>query len=82
MPLTDTELAELRQQMARASATLAWRKANVNAALQTIETWFEANRAALGAAIEAAAPGYFNATQKKQLVAYWLEQKFRREGVA
>jgi len=81
MPLTETDLVELRQDMARASATLAWRKANVNAALQAIETWFEANRASLGAAIETAAPGYFNATQKKQLVAFWLGQKCRREGV-
>ena len=78
--LTGDELAELRRAMA-ANGTVTWTKPQINAALQAIEDWFEANRVALGAAIEAAAPGLYNATRKKRLVAYWLRQKFVREGV-
>lgn len=80
--LTTTEFAELRQAIARDQATVDWNKPQINAALQAIEDWFEANRAALGAAINAGTTPYvFTATQKKRLVAYWLRQKFEREGV-
>ena len=79
MALSENELVELRQRMARATPIVPWKKVAINAALQAIEDWFEAERASLGQAIEAAAPGMFSIAQKKKLVAYWLEQKFRRE---
>ena len=78
--LSGLELAELRRAMAT-NGTVTWTKPQINAALQAIEDWFEANRASLGAAIEAVAPGLYTAPRKKRLVAYWLRQKFVREGV-
>ena len=79
MALSNTQLAELRRQMASASEIVPWKKAVINAALEAIEDWFEVNRVVLAQAIEAAAPGMFTIPQKKRLVAFWLEQKFRRE---
>ena len=79
--LTANEAAEIRQQMASGVVPLTWVKGQCNTALQAIEDWFETNRASLGAAIETAVPGVFVAAQKKRLVAYYLLQKFRREGV-
>ena len=79
--LTDTEKAELRQELARGAATVDYDKPTVNAALQAIEDWFEANRAAIASAINTATtPFVFTGGQKKRLVAFWLRQKFRREG--
>ena len=78
--LSSTQYADLRQAAARESVTVTWSKAQVNAALQAIEDWFEANRAALGVAIEAAVPGVFSAAQKRALVKFWLAQKFARGG--
>lgn len=72
--LTATQCDELRQAVARA-IPVTWTKPVINAALQYIEDWFEANRASLGAAIG----GGFTANQKKQLVKCWLLQKFGRE---
>ena len=77
--LTSVQLQELRRISEPNRAPIAHTKAQVNAALQAIEDWFEANRAALGAAIEAAAPGIFNITQKRALVKFWLLKKFERE---
>jgi hypothetical protein len=78
--LTSGELAELRQLASTIKVPVTWDKATVNAALQAIEDWFEANRASLGSAIETAAPGVFTNTEKKGLVKYWLRQKFNRGG--
>jgi len=74
------ELAELRRSCASERATVDYTKPQINAALQAIEDWFEANRASLGAAIEAAAPTKFNATEKRRLVKFYLQQKFTRGG--
>ena len=68
------QLAELRQKVAAALPVL-WTKPTINAALQDIEDWFEANRASLGAAIS----GGFTAPQKARLVKVWLLQKYGRE---
>jgi len=77
--LTGVQLAEVRQEAARAAGVVTWTKPQANAALQAVEDWFEANRAALGAAVEAAAPGVFGAAHKRALLKYWLRQKFGRE---
>lgn len=77
--LTTDQLAVLRRS-AFPAENATWTKAEVNAALQAIEDYFETTaRAGLGAAIEAAAPGRFSNARKKRLVAYWLLQKFDRE---
>lgn len=79
--LSVKELAELRRACARNVTPVTWTKPQINAALQAIEDWFEANRASLGAAIETAAPLQFAGPLKKRLVAFWLRQKFGREAV-
>lgn len=77
--LTSAEKAAIRQEYIKTLATVNITKIPINAALQAIEDWFEANRASLGAAIETAAPGVFTAAQKKNLVKFWLLSKFSRE---
>jgi len=79
--MTSDELVELRQECA-VGETVSWNKATINTALQAVEDWFEANKASLAGEIDTAtAPFTFTNAQKKKLVAYWLRQKFRREGV-
>lgn len=79
--LLPDDLTVLRQQSAR-DQTVDYTKAQINAALQAIEDFFEANRGAISAAINTAtAPYVFTAAQKRRMVAYWLQQKFGREGV-
>lgn len=72
--LEATELAKLRRDFAEGVA-VTYTKPQINAALQQIEDWFEANRASLGAAIT----GGWTANQKRRLVKFWLRQKFERE---
>lgn len=81
--LTPDQLADLRQQFVRAMGPtpVDFTKATVNEALQAVEDWFEANRAALSAAIDAGSSPYtFTGQQKKALVAFWLLRKAGREG--
>lgn len=79
--LLNNELSELRQTAGRDQA-VDYTKPQINAALQAIEDWFEANRAALGAAINTAtAPYVFTPALKRRMVAHWFRQKFSREGV-
>ena len=79
--LNSTQLAELRRAMASDQATVNYNKVQINAALQAVEDWFEANRAAINAAINTAtAPLVFTGSQKSALVKYWLRQKFERGG--
>jgi hypothetical protein len=78
--LTPTELTDLRRELAAGVSVVRWTKPQVNAVTQALEDWFEANRPALGTAMEAAAPGVFTTAQKRALVTAWLEQKFRRGG--
>jgi len=61
-------LTELRQALA-AGANPTWTKAQLNAALQSIETLLEAGstQTAISNAIEAAAAGVFNAGQKRAI---------------
>ena len=77
--LTLTQLAAIRQDFVATLAVINKTKPQINAAIQAIEDWFEANRASLGAAIEAAAPSTFTPAQKLKLVKFWLRSKFDRE---
>ena len=77
--LTAAQREEIRRDASYAFP-VTWTKPTVNAAMQAIEDWVEANRAALGAAIEAAAPSAFTAAQKKYLVARYFRQKAERDG--
>jgi hypothetical protein len=80
--LNPDELAELRRVISNGVVNVAYNKAQINAAVQAIEDYFETHRVELSAAIDAAStPFVFTNPQKKQLVRYWLDQKARREGV-
>ncbi len=79
--LTVGELAELRKSLAAESDVVTWNKATINAALQALEDWYEAERAVVSGLINAATdPFVFTNAQKKKLARYFLRQKFRREG--
>lgn len=73
--LTPTEQDELRRHVAGDGYAGAKTKPDFTAAFQSIENWFEANRAALATAIV----GTWTVSQKKALVKHWLLQKFGRE---
>lgn len=76
------ELAELRRSLARAESTVDWDKPIINAALQAIENLVEGAKPSINTAINTATSPYvFSATHKKKLLAYYFQQKFRREGV-
>lgn len=80
--LTSIELAEVRQNITINTAIIDYTKSVANAAVQAIEDFMEANRAAIGTAINTAtAPYVFTPAMKKKLFAYWCRQKFSREGV-
>ena len=76
--LNATQLEDIRRHAERVIA-VTYTKAKANAAAQAVEDWFEANRAALRAAMEAAAPGVFTTQQKQTIVKFWLQQKAGRE---
>ena len=78
--LTAIQLAELRQKMSNLFPAVNYNKATINAGLQAIEDWFEANKAAGSTALDTAtAPYVFTAAKKKTLFAIWLLQKYGRE---
>ena len=74
--LTPDELVKLRKEFVKGEIVI-WTKVTINAALQEIESWFEANRINLSSVIGTG----FTTAQKKKLITYWLKQKFTREGV-
>jgi hypothetical protein len=81
--LTLTELAELRQGMARNQVTVNFTKAQINAALQAIEDRLRlaATQTTLSNDIETAAPGAFSPSQKATLFGVWCLSAARRLGV-
>jgi hypothetical protein len=67
--------------MSRHFSDVTWNKPAINDALQAIEDTFQTTgKTALNNAIEGAAPGVFNAQQKKLLVAYFILTAAFREG--
>lgn len=80
--LTADELVELRRGVSDGLATVNYTKVQINAVLQAIEDLWESpgTKNAFNNAIEGSAPGTFTVAQKKKIVAYWLRQKFGREG--
>lgn len=85
--LTLEERAELRNKAERLAnqngVPISYIKAEINAALQALEDWWEtpATKAAASAAIDAATSFSFTNQQKKIIGRFWLEQKARREEV-
>jgi len=66
--LTGRQLARMRRKLSDVG-TVTWVKPEVNAALQAIEDRLQASRAVLNSDIETAAPGVFNAAQKRLIFA-------------
>jgi hypothetical protein len=75
--LTIPELVELRQLLAASFDTVTWNKTQINAASQAVNDWLDTQRPAIGAAIEAAAPGVFTNAQKVKIAKFTLTQRVR-----
>jgi len=79
--LTTGQLAALRHECEAESPNVNYTKVQINAALQAIEDWLEANRASLAVVINTAtAPFIFTPTQKILLAKMWMRSKFERGG--
>ncbi len=76
-------LAKMRNSFGSNILTGTVTKPQINAILQSVEDWFEANRASLGAAVNVAAQAQLGqnltGTQIKTIVKFWLQSKFDRE---
>ncbi len=79
--LTSSQLTDTRRLVSDEVPAVDYPKATINAALQAIEDWFEANRASGAAAINTATSPYvFSAAMKLRLFKFWLLQKYQRGG--
>jgi hypothetical protein len=79
--VTDNMLAALRRDVAGASGSVHWGKGTINAAIRSIEDWFESQRSTVSGLIdEATAPVVFSQETKKCVVRHYLKQKSAREG--
>lgn len=79
--LTSDELGELRHNCEKAG-TVTYTKIQINSIIQAVENWFETNKSSLNTTINtAASPLVLTVQQKRYLIAYYLKQKFIREGV-
>lgn len=60
--------------------TAEWSKAQADAAIEAVETWFQANRAGIAAEINTAtSPFVIPNPVKDKIVKHWLRSKFDRE---
>jgi len=79
--LTPEQLVSLRQAFEREGDVATWGKADLNAALQAIEDWWETNQAGREAAINAAtAPLILSADVKQKLGKHWQQHKHGKGG--
>ena len=80
--LNATQLAEGRQKVAKELIEVTYVKADINAAFQAVENYFETTaRAAINTAINAAtSPVVLPAGVKTLIVKHYLKQKFDRGG--
>ncbi len=73
MPVPEKILASARRWAEDAVETVDYDKAAVNAAVQTLDDWFQSNRAAINSAVDAAtAPTRLSASVKKQILAAYF----------
>lgn len=78
--LIAAQLAQVRNGCERIEPNIGYTKAEVNAVIQAYEDYYETTaRAGFGAAAEVAAPGVFNAAQKKRIGKFYLFLKFGLE---
>ena len=80
--LTATELAELRQQIEREWITdIDFNKSVANAALQSLEDWYEGERATVSGLMDTATtPKTFTGAEKKLIAKSYLKWKFEQGG--
>jgi len=82
--ISAADLAKIRREIAeafvKAGLPVNFNKAQINAALQALEDWFEGVRSSAVTAINnATSPFVFTNAQKKKLGAYWLLFKYAQE---
>ena len=79
--LNSDQLTDIRRTCASELPTTTHTKAQINAATQAVEDWFESNRPALNNVINTAtAPLVLGAPAKLTLIKQWLRQKSERGG--
>lgn len=78
--LSSNELAKLRQECSK-GVKVNYLKEDINSSLQAIENWFDKSsvKQSLSNDIDASTSFSFTNVQKKQLVKYWLQDRFGRE---
>lgn len=86
--LTNSERDEISSRLSRwakdTTTAIDYDRRHINAAAQVVEDTWETNKASLSAAVDTATqaitPSYtFTNAQKKQIMRWWLLQKFGRE---
>jgi len=78
MAISATNLAKLRRGVCK-DLHPTFTKTEINAALDSINDWWETVKLSGSGAIETAAPGVFNNALKKKIAAYWFEHKFQED---
>jgi len=75
--LTSLQLVRIQRAVEKERLPIDYIKPQINAAIQLVEDWFQANRASLATAMDPG--GIFSNPQKKAIVKAWLLSKFERE---
>ena len=82
MALTVAERAEIRKRFHRLPETeMNYTKAQLNAGVDAMDQWILDNKPSAAAAIEAAAPGEFDAIEKKRIAALVLRLHYEKDFV-
>lgn len=81
--LDPTQLAKVRQRLAKDTTSQSWTKAEANAALQAIEDWWHkpAVQSSLNTDVVASSSFVWDTPQKKAALKHWLKSKFDRGDV-
>ena len=79
--LNAEQLVKLRQAFEREGDVATWVKADLNAAFQAIEDWWESNEGSRNGAVTAAtSPGLLPVDVMKKLGKHWLAHKHGQGG--
>jgi len=77
--INTNELAKIRQALATTNE-VDYKRSTLNAAVQAIEDWFEADKLTLSGLIDTAtSPVILTNQQKKKLAGFWMIRKAKRE---
>jgi len=78
MAISNKNLAQMRRGICEGYKP-SFDKPEINSALNAVNDWWATVRASAGSAIETAAPGKFTNAQKKKIVAFWFDYKFKED---